>query len=352
MMMSRLSALKMGNEEPSQEAQYRYILRGPRDLVKEVIEQKELCITAEEPILAETLFSTISKGTELSAWKGLPPIRDGIKKYPRLMGYCNVARIVEVDSERTGYRVGDIILTGREHCTAFRSSDAGIFLKVPRSEKEGCEIYSGLYLSHIAYDSLQRGDYRPGHKVAIIGLGVLGYLVGALVRQFGGVASCYTSRSKMVADGAASVIRLVPKFAENKILGEEEFDIVVNTSDAWDDYRLALILARKGGRIINIGFPGRGIRTPEWNPLEPRYLYSKQLSIAYSGYTPDVDCDPIDIRFTKKRNLKFLAELVEAGNSCLEHIYRERVPASELGRVYSELESSKDFGTVMLRWKT
>lgn len=331
--------------------QYRYVLKGPRDLVKETIQSHELVITDHEPIVAKTLFSTISKGTELSAWKGLPPIRAGIKKYPRLMGYCNLAQIVEVDCKKTSFRVGDLILTGREHCTAFRTSDDKIFLKVSPGEFADYEVFSGLYLAHIAYDSLQSADYRPGHNVAIIGLGVLGYLAASLVKQFGGIPVCYTSRPAISEHIEIPGIRLASKDSESIGFGEEKFDIVINTSDSWDDYKLSLVLARKGGKIVNLGFPGRGQKTPFWNPLEPRFLYTKQLTIVYSGYTPDLECEPIDIRFSKKRNLKYLANLVKSGNNFLDFIYKDSASAAELQGVYSRLESIKDFGTVMLKWK-
>ena len=40
-------------------------------------------------------MTAISPGTELAAYVGLPPLRDG-PAYPRLQGYCNVGRVLTV----------------------------------------------------------------------------------------------------------------------------------------------------------------------------------------------------------------------------------------------------------------
>ena len=62
-------------------------------------------------IIAKTILSAISPGTELAAYMGQPPLRPSIQQYPRLLGYCNVARVVAVGRAVKDCRMGDSVLT-------------------------------------------------------------------------------------------------------------------------------------------------------------------------------------------------------------------------------------------------
>ena len=80
------------------------------------------------------------------------------------------------------------------------------------------------------------------------------------------------------------------------------------------DYRLAVEIARLGRHaFVSWASPGRREDDIPFNPLDPRWFYRKQLSIIACGYTPDVEIDPRDIRFTIRRNCAYLIELILAG---------------------------------------
>lgn len=65
------------------------VLTAPRRLE---FERQPLKEPAPNELLCETLVTAISPGTELAAYIGLPPLRSGLV-YPRVQGYCNVARV-------------------------------------------------------------------------------------------------------------------------------------------------------------------------------------------------------------------------------------------------------------------
>ena len=68
-----------------------------------------------DEILVETLVTAISPGTELAAWSGATPLRPVARIYPRLMGYCNVGRVIHLGSNVNGFALNDLVLTHSAH---------------------------------------------------------------------------------------------------------------------------------------------------------------------------------------------------------------------------------------------
>ena len=62
----------------------------------------------------------------------------------------------------------------------------------------------------------------------------------------------------------------------------------------------------RGGRISILGFPGRGEPLPDFNPLDPKWFYGKQLTLIGAGFSPRIECQPADLRFNLRRNLEYL----------------------------------------------
>ena len=119
-------------------------------------------------------------------------------------------------------------------------------------------------------------------------------------------------------------------------------DIVILTSNSWDSYFLSLDLARFGGRVSILGFPGRGQNAPGRNPLDPSPFYSKQLTLLGAGSSPRIECAPQDVRFNLRRNLEYIFDLMASGRLPLESLITHRLPytrmreAYELARLHSK----------------
>ncbi|MCZ8501943.1 hypothetical protein O9853_14610 [Vibrio lentus] len=101
-----------------------YQLEAPKEL--KVID-RELSIESGDQVLAESIYSAVSPGTELSAWVGKPPLRPG-KIYPRVQGYCNLARVVSIGNQVKNTKIGDWILTHQSHRTKFCISESEILV--------------------------------------------------------------------------------------------------------------------------------------------------------------------------------------------------------------------------------
>jgi threonine dehydrogenase-like Zn-dependent dehydrogenase len=278
-------------------------------------------------IAAETLFSAISPGTEVSAFKGDPPLRP-MKVYPRVVGYCNIAQIIAAGKKVKGYQVGDIILTHQSHRSAFICSSDVILAKIP--EEADLPQSSTTYLFHLGYNSLLRGDVRPGHNAAVLGLGTLGLTTVAVSKLFG--------TKTMALTGRESVFPIATDMGA---------DIVVNK----DDPKLNQIIS-KMGKICVLGFPGRTHPVPDFNPLDSSTFYDKQLNIIACGYTPGNSLPPEDMRFNLKRNCRYLLDQILNGNLPAHKIISDVVAWTEIGDLYQALtKRKKGLITAVLKWK-
>jgi hypothetical protein len=89
-----------------------FTLSSPKSLFlkEETIEIEE---SNNDYIIAETVYTCISPGTEVAAYDGMTPLRPG-NPYPRVVGYCNVSRVIEDGKRITKTQIPqDILVTGK-----------------------------------------------------------------------------------------------------------------------------------------------------------------------------------------------------------------------------------------------
>jgi threonine dehydrogenase-like Zn-dependent dehydrogenase len=321
-----------------------YSLAAPFSLQK--IEDNEAF--RPDVLQVRTLYSAISPGTELAAFNGLPPLRETARPYPRLVGYCNVGEITYVPGAVSDYAVGDIVLTHASHRTHYGVTATEVLARVPK----GADLPAAAttYLFHLGYAAALKGDIRAGHKVAVIGLGTLGLTSACLSRTCGAQVTGYSSHVQF--DDTLQAFGLDRVLEKSQSVGGD-FDVAITTSNAWSDWQLALNLVRRGGQIVVLGFPGRGEPAPDFNPLASQWLYDKQLTITSCGHTPDVDVDPIDLRFTLPRNCDYLMKEILHGRLPARSLISEIRPAEELDDIYPELSRDRRQGrTVVLDWRS
>lgn len=332
---------------------------GPRELRfdHEVLVLEGL---GQREVAAETLYSAISPGTELAAYEGLTPLRPD-RAHSKVVGYCNLARVIETGEWVRRFSPGDLILTLESHRSHFVCNEHEILLRLPARTYSRDELVHAAttYLFHQAYSALLRGDLKPGEYIAVVGLGTLGIATVAVADRFGarvvGLSSRADARQLALEVGAHAVFEHGPGVDLRDEIAQATsgtgIDIVVLTGSAWEDWRLAVELARPGGKVCVLGFPGRRDPVPPFNPLDPSWFYRKQLSLLSAGYTPDVEIDPRDIRHTIRRNCAYLLELILDGQLPAGEIVSAVEPWDRVGAVYERIVAREPgFRTGVLDW--
>lgn len=323
------------------------ILYGAGDLR---LEEHNLSSDSLEPgqIYVETEVSALSTGTDLGNYLGNSTNIPGAPDYPRAVGYSNVGIVRAVGSDRADLRVGQRVFSLKPHQSAFIAGPADLLVPVPDSVSS--EQASLAYLTQLGIAALRQARYESGESVAVVGLGVIGLGTVAIARAMGAIVTAVANspiRAEMARQVGAHHVHITGS-------GDppSDVDVVVLTANPWPAYRLSVEMARKGGRISILGFPGRGEPAPEFNPLDPKWFYGKQLTLIGAGFSPRVECAAADIRFNLRRNLEFLFSMMASGTVCLEPIISHRIPADQMRDAYEMARMhSKELIAAVFDWR-
>lgn len=326
-------------------------LSGPKELY---LKEFELLLNELGPqeIIAETVCSAISPGTETGAFRGANPLKPG-RIYPRVMGYCNVAKVIHTGKEVSKFAIGDHILTFQSHRTAFKCPDNDFIIKL--APGADYKKIAPAYLYHLGYHSLITGGVKQGHHVAVIGIGVLGYTTSVMSAISGAVTFAFTNQ-QAPANLQKYGVHCLPKNDDgvskaNNLTNNTGIDVVINTSNSWADWLLALKLVNKGGTIVNLGFPGRDEPLPDFNPLDPFYVYVKNITIKALCHLNETDTPQHEFRFSMMRNLHYIIDMIQSGKLDSSEIISEEIPYTDLAKQYEKyLNRSTSLYTTILNW--
>jgi len=326
-------------------------LDAPRhiEIRKEVIDTQHI---GPLEVLCETLVSAISPGTEIAAYTGLPALRSGAA-YPRVQGYCNVARVLTTGTAVSGIRTGDRVLSFASHRSHFVIAGADVLMVLAEEAEPKDAVCAYLY--HLGYDSVLRSGVRAGSRVLVIGLGALGLASVAMAAVSGarvfGLSDHENPRRIAVECGAAAAFPRAEAPALRAALSLALADVVIVTTNSWRDWEIALDMAANRGTIACLGFPGRDQAPGSFNPLDSRFFYAKQLRIQAVGLSPERPDTRGFLRFNERENLRYLAELIQSGRLNPRLLISGTYAGADIERAYRDLIDRKNSAvTFLLRW--
>jgi 2-desacetyl-2-hydroxyethyl bacteriochlorophyllide A dehydrogenase len=292
-------------------------------------------------IIAQTLFTAISPGTETAAYIGATPLRPGTI-YPRLLGYCNVGKVIKKGRAVKNIKIGDLVLTSESHRSIYKISSKDIVSTIPKNLDPKKAVLAYLY--NLGLVSLENFKINKKSEVAIIGLGVLGLTTTEIAKVFGYKKIYALSNSK-------HKLTLAKKIGANftcskKTDNEKIASLVITTSNNWYDWKLALKIVKDNGFIAVLGFPGRNELPPKFNPLEPMYFYFKHLTIASVGL-PHKKNPRLAIKINCKKILKLMSTKKIFPEKLISGIYDYR----KIEMAYKKiLNRDKKTTTLILKW--
>jgi threonine dehydrogenase-like Zn-dependent dehydrogenase len=326
------------------------VLEQPRRLVfkQERLDPSSL---KEGQLLCETLVTAISPGTEVAAYLGAPPLRPGVI-YPRFVGYCNIARVLQA-SPASGFGAGDRILTFASHRSHFVIAADDVLAKLSstlRSEDAVC-----AYLFHLGYNAVLGADIRAGSSVVVVGMGVLGLTSIAISALAGarvyGISDHARPRELGRTMGAAGCFDRSQLPALMEAIGVDRANAVITTSNSWADWRTALECAGNRGTIAVLGFPGRGQEGAPFNPLDSAHFYTRQLRIVAAGMSPQRPDGRGFQPFNERDNLRRILAWISEGALKPSLLVSGEVSAGDLDQAYQRLVRRDGAPlTYLLRW--
>ncbi len=319
------------------------VLLGPRQLEFEVRNLPVDPLPANN-FLAETIVTAISPGTETAAWLGLPPLRRG-PIYPRLVGYCNVARVLSCGEGCSSLNPGDRILTFSSHCSRFILPESEVLAVLPPDLSADHAVLA--YLFHLGYSAVLAAAKPAGTSAVVLGLGVLGLTSCALAQLAGWQVAAVTDQAPV------SALPGVEFHHRDDPPAPASAQVVIVTSGRWSDWDLALRLASQRAEIVVLGFPGREASSIPFNPLRPEDFYQRQLRITAAGLCPEYSDSRGFCHFNERSNIVRIFDWFRKGRLDPGLLRAPRCPVHQLPNLYHSLCSNdRTVHTYLLDWQS
>lgn len=204
-------------------------------------------------VLVETLFSGISRGTERLVFEGrVPqsewsrmraPNQEGEFSFPVKFGYCAVGKVSE------GALAGQLVFALYPHQDKFRLSESALYPLPNNLPVERAVLAANM---ETALNVLWDSGAAAGDRIAVIGAGVLGSLIGYLAAKLPGaevtLIDLNPAREKLAKELGCSFA--LPTDAPNNC------DVVIHTTASERGLSLALEIAGQEATVLEASWFG------------------------------------------------------------------------------------------------
>ncbi len=307
----------------------------------------------DSEVRIRTLFSGISAGTELTAYRGSNPYLnkkwdeddrlfvDGATSFEYPVdgwGYEEVGEVVEIGPTVQSVHVGDRIWGTWGHRTETIQQEARAAARVlPAGADPRIGIFSQI--GAIALNVILDADIHVGETVAVFGLGVPGQLVAQLARLNGATV--------IAVDGIASRRELATRLGAHHVLDASEggvaeqirtmtggrgADVCLEVTGNYRALHEAIRAVAYSSRVCVAGFmqgDGKGLRLGE------EFHHNRVAVIAsqISGVAP-----ALDHRWNEYRLQTTAIRLAVEGRLDVTSLISHTVPLSEAGEAFRMLD--------------
>lgn len=350
----------------------RVIVHAPYDVRLEEIPPIQQTLGDFE-LLVHAEVAALSPGTETRIYSGVGIERFSYRvNYPFPLGYNNVGRVVAVGSKVKSYAPDQRVFTSMPHLSEFivaeqapadsgRPASSNIprtydqIARVPENVPSDQAVFTHLLL--LGFNALQRGQYRFGENVVVIGLGVVGLgavcmarAAGARVAAIGNAPSRLDTALALGAD-TAWLAGDDDSGQAKAFAGEAGVDLVILCTDAWDAMHTAIAISRLNTRIAVLAFPGAGQGSPSFEPFAPADFYNRSLSYIAVSWMATDDYPPEYQRFTRKRVYRYILDLMATRRIDLTPLVTHHFPMTCVKDAF-DLVLSKDKSVlgIVLDW--
>jgi threonine dehydrogenase-like Zn-dependent dehydrogenase len=323
---------------------------GPRRVV--VMDREDPPI-GPRGVRVQTLYSGISAGTELTAYRGSNPylskrweeerrlfVDDGAATldYPvEGWGYEEGGRVVEVGAEVTTVAKGDLIYGAWGHRSSIVLPEARAQGRVPAGVDPICSIFARI--GAIALNGVLDADLHVGEHVAIFGQGVPGLIATQLARLNGAsviAVDALAARLELAGRlGAAHVVDATREDAAEavkRLTGGRGADVSIEISGSYAALHSAIRATAYNSRVVACGFfqgEGRGLYLGEEFHHNRIAVVCSQIS----GLRPD-----LAQRWDVPRLERTVMELQAAGRLNLGALISHVLPYERAGEAFRLLD--------------
>ncbi len=263
---------------------------------------------------------------------------------PMALGYSSAGTIVELGADMTGFQVGQ-----RVACAGGGFAVHAEYAVVPRNLltplPDNVNFESGAFatLGAIAMHGFRLAEPQVGERVAVIGLGLLGYLAA----QIAAAAGCNVlgididPQRVALADslGIRASERINAVEAGAAFTSNRGFDVILICADtpSNDPVELAALIARDRARIVATGAVGLDIPRKPYYEKELSFINSRssgpgRYDASYEEAGHDYPAGYV--RWTEGRNLESVVGLMQRGQLKVAPLITHRFPIEQAAQAY------------------
>jgi len=264
------------------------------------------------------------------------------------MGYSTAGIVLECGNGVYEFKPGDRVAAVGPHAGII-SVGRNLCARIP----EGVSFEQAAYASvaAIGLQGLRLANLALGHRVLIIGMGLIGLMCVAMAKAHGcAVFATDVDPRKLEMARAFGADRTGIGTPTNDVFRFSDshgVDAVIITAatDSNEPVEFAAEACRSKGRIVLVGVVGLNLpRAPFFNKeLEFRVSCSLGPGRGDSQYEEKGTDYPIGhVRFTAQRNMQTVLELMAAGKLAVERLTTHRFPIDRAGEAYDLITSSRE----------
>jgi predicted dehydrogenase len=281
---------------------------GKANLVEKARQQPEKVIAALDKAKTDGLLPTLAA------------VRRKLDE-PLPMGYCNVGTVLEVGPGVATFSIGDRVASNGKHAE-ITSVPANLCARVPVDVPD--EDAAFTVIAAIALQSIRLAAPTIGESFAVIGLGLVGLLVVALLKANGCRVLALDPDAKRVhlaanfgaepLELAAGVDPLTAALTFSRGRGVDGVIIAASTQSD-EPMHQAAEMCRQRGRIILVGVTGLNLSRADFYEKELRFAVSCSYGPGRydSSYEEGGNDYPFGfVRWTAQRNFEAILDLLQS----------------------------------------
>ena len=286
---------------------------------------------APSQVRTKTLYSGVTNGTERNdLLRGNYCKPDDMLPAP--WGYQNVGEVIEVGSEVTRLRVGDVVYSSADHVEyAVFDEDFLYIVLPPEFDRKEAAL---LGMASVAMHTCRNADIRVGEHVLVVGGGIIGQTAAQIANAMGArVDLCDINEERLTLAreiGAAEQVHDVSGDGWADHITDFTYDVVIDVAGAPGIEDRLVAAATHRGRVMLIA--GRHSVCYDFNEGQRHEICIKQNS------------------HFDNSDLANLCRLVARGQVTLAPYVRDVVPVEEAQAIYDKLRDTPQelLGTVFV----
>jgi L-iditol 2-dehydrogenase len=305
-------------------------------------------------ILVKASASLISPGTEIANFLGNTTQRTPHTTEPYIPGYSFAGTVIDA-AEGAGFAVGDRICGPLPHASYADENRPERLVRMSRIPDGVSDAEASVtQLACISLNAVRAAEIQPGHRVIVIGAGLVGLLAARLAQISG-------ARPVIVQDLMPERRTLARAFGFENTFDPNDpalaerlediapggFDIVIEATGSPRAFVPALKLAARGGRVVLLGST-RGT-VEGFSPYDDIHLKGLTVVGAHVSTSPKQGT-PHD-KWTEAENRRYILELMRDKVLDVAPLITHVVPPAEAADAFTGLaDRPAEYLGVVIDW--